>query len=274
MCRIALYTSLGSSRGLREFIESFIEASVNDFVLDSYRRGRRAHNHGWGYAYIYRVFNDLGVMHFRTSLPITSASRRAISIPRRFNWLSMIIHSRLTSAEPIDLLSSHPFHTAIPGRLSIWLVHNGAVDKGALAREMSMDNLTDMYADSYFLTQWIARNLEKPGIEHLEKVVRGLIELGITRTSLNFIALILDEKEKNVFSIALNYVCGKGLEMYDYYKLHRIHIDERALAVASATVALYMNSFYGYEIEPLENGEALFIIPQKGRVEVISRKLV
>jgi len=49
-----------------------VEASLNDFVLPSYRRGRN-HNHGRGFAYVQWLLGDLSFMHFKTSLPIPRA---------------------------------------------------------------------------------------------------------------------------------------------------------------------------------------------------------
>ena len=195
MCRIALYAAVGSPKGLGELVESFVEASLNDFVLRSYRGERRSHNHGWGFAYVQGLLGDLSFMHFKTSLPIPCA-REVLVIPKHFDWLSLILHSRLTSREPIDVLSSHPFYVSIPGRLSLWLAHNGALDKARLAKELSMEGLVDAYADSYFLAHWLARNVEKPSTDQLEKAIRRLIELGVVETSLNFVALILGEREK------------------------------------------------------------------------------
>ena len=273
MCRIALYATVGDHKGFEELVESFVEASLNDFVLHSYRRGRRSHNHGWGFAYVQGLLGDLSLMHFKTSLPLPYA-REVLAIPKRCDWLSLILHSRLTSSEPIDVLSSHPFHVSIPGRLSLWLAHNGAVDKARLAEGLSMKGLVDSYADSYFLAHWLARNLEGPSAHHLERAVANLIKLSVVEASLNFVALILDEKEKEVLCAALNYVCGKGLDLYDYYKLYRVLVGDKALVVASSTIALYMERLYGYEIDPLDNGELLLASPRRGEIAITSKRLL
>ncbi len=273
MCRIALYVAVGGPKGFGELVESFAEASLNDFVLRSYRRERRSHNHGWGFAYVQGLLGDLSFMHFKTSLPIPCA-REVMVIPKHFDWLSLILHSRLTSREPIDVMSSHPFYVSIPGKLSLWLAHNGAVNKEKLAEGLSMEALADVYTDSYFLARWLAENLKGPSADQFEEAVRELIELDVVETSLNLVALILDEKEKRVLSVALNYVCAKSLDVYDYYRLYRVLVGEKALAVASSTVALYAKKLYGYEISPLENGEMLFASPQEDGVAVVSRRLV
>jgi len=272
MCRIALYAVAGSPRGFEELVESFVEASLNDFVLHSYRKGRRSHNHGWGFACVQGLFGDLSLMHFKTSLPLPCA-KEALVVPRRFDWLSLILHSRLTSGEPIDVLSSHPFYASVPGKLSLWLAHNGGVDKERLAKELSMERLVDMYTDSYFLAHWLAKNIEGSSIDQLERTIKRLIELNAVKTSLNFVALILDEKEKRVLGAALNYVCGGGLDLYEYYKLYRVLVDDKALAVASSTIALYMEKRHGYKVDPLENGELLFVSPQEGKIVTTSRML-
>ena len=130
-----------------------MEASLNDFVLHSYKRGRN-HNHGRGFAYVQWLLGDLSFMYFKTSLPIPCA-KEALVIPEHFDWLSLILHSRLTSSEPIDVLSSHSFYMSIPGRLDLWLAHNGVLNKARLARELSREGLVDAYADSYLLAHWL-----------------------------------------------------------------------------------------------------------------------
>jgi len=131
-----------------------------------------------------------------------------------------------------------------------------------------------MYADSYFLAHWLARKMEGPSADQLERAVRELVRLNAVVTSLNFVALILDDVEKRASGVALNYVCGKGLEMYDYYKLYKVLVGDKALAVASSTIALYMEKWHGYEVSPLENGEVLFVSPQGDEITIVSRKLV
>ena len=69
----------GRSEGLRGALESFVEASLNDFVLHSYKRGR-SHNHGRGLAYVQGLLGDLSFMYFKTSLPIPCA-KEALVIP-------------------------------------------------------------------------------------------------------------------------------------------------------------------------------------------------
>lgn len=276
VCRLALYVSLNRLNGFKDLLRGFVEASVNDFVLDSFRRGRRSHDHGWGFAYVYRYLNDLGSMYFRTSLPIKTSVidvRRAIAIPRLFDWIAMVLHSRLTSGEPIDISSAHPFYVHIPGRLSLWLVHNGAVDKKMLAGSLSMDSLRDMYADSYFLAHWIANSMVEPSLESFVEAVEKLISMGVVRTSLNMAAILVSERDRDVTAIAVNYVCGDGLDVYDYYKLYRVDIGGGAIAIASSTVALYMARLGGYEIRYLENGEIVAVKPGGRGIEAVSKRI-
>ena len=61
-----------------------------------------------------------------------------------------------------------------------------------------------------------ARKVERPSTDQLEKAIKRLIELGVVETSLNFVALILEEREKGALCAILNYVCGRGLDLYDY----------------------------------------------------------
>ena len=45
-------------------------------------------------------------------------------------------------------------------------------------------------------------------------------------------------------------MCGRGLDLYDYYKLYKVLTGDKAFVVASSTMALYMERLYGYETDP------------------------
>uniref|UniRef100_A0A7J2U4I5 Glutamine amidotransferase type-2 domain-containing protein n=1 Tax=Ignisphaera aggregans TaxID=334771 RepID=A0A7J2U4I5_9CREN len=274
MCRIGLYATLNELNSFREFLYSFVEGSANDFVLDSIKKGRRSHNHGWGYAYVYKYLNDLGVMFYKTSAPITSnMPRKIVSLPKHFNWLVMLMHSRLTSGEPIDVSNSHPYHVHIPGKLSLWLAHNGSVKKDFIARELSMLGIVNMYSDTYFLSQWIATNISKPDINAFEDAIKHLIDLNIVETSLNLVAIVMDENNKRVFGAAVNYVVGKGLETYDYYKLYKVVVDRKTIIIASSTISLYMQRIFGFNVSELENRELVFVEPIDNELNITKRIL-
>ena len=142
-----MYTAVGSLKGFEGLVESFVEAPLNDFVLHSYRRGPQPR---LGLRLRPRAPRRPELHALQDLAPHTPRQRGPVT-PKHFDRLSLIPHGRLTSSEPIDVLSSHPFYVSIPGRLSLWLAHNGVLDKARLARELSMEGLVDAHADSYFL---------------------------------------------------------------------------------------------------------------------------
>lgn len=266
MCRIALYASSENGEKIKQLIECFKLGTLYDFVLDKHRRGRRAHVHGWGYAYVYELSNDMGYSMYKTSLPMTVDGIK-ISLPRYFDWILMIIHSRLTGGEPIDVVNSHPYYFHIPGGVSLWLVHNGSVDKEKLAKEIRMENLIKVYSDSYMLTQWFGKNIKGTSTKDLVEVVHNIIDLGVVKSALNFAAIIYNEIEKNVVGLAVNYVIKDYMDMYDYYALYNIWIGDKTVVISSSTTALYLSRIYGYKAELMDNGTITIVRPRKDRVE-------
>ncbi|MEM1527037.1 MAG: class II glutamine amidotransferase [Ignisphaera sp.] len=272
MCRVALYASAEDPGYLRYISRCFRLSSLNDFVLDRYRRGHRAHTHGWGYAYVYSSFNELGLSLYKTSLPITADGINMPLIPRHFDWIFMILHSRLTTEKSIDVLNSHPYYFHQPGKISIWLAHNGSLDKEKLAKDLNMESLTKNYSDSYFLTQWLGRNISSMDIEDFRSIIKDIVnkiaELGILKSALNFVAIVLDELEKKVLGLAINYIAEDYMNLFDYYTLYKADIGRKSVAIVSSTVALYLNKLYGFKAEPLSNRTIVIMYPHRESIEV------
>lgn len=273
MCRLALYASTKSCHGFEELLECFRLGSLNDFVLDSYRRGRRVHPHGWGYAYVYQMLNDMGFAFYKTSLPIFSDVIIAPEMSKYFDWIVFILHSRLTSGEPIDVLNSHPYYFNRLGEISIWLAHNGALDKGKIVEKLSAKQLAERYSDSYFLTQFIGKNITTSTKENIIEVLNNIIELNVVESSLNIVAIILDEVKKEVIGLAVNYVAEKAINMFDYYRLYRVDVGGSTVVITSSTIALYLNKLYNFAVEPLDNNTVVFVHPRKDTIDIEVRKL-
>ncbi|MEM4789741.1 MAG: class II glutamine amidotransferase [Ignisphaera sp.] len=272
MCRIALYASAEDVKYIKHISRCFKLSSLNDFVLDRYRRGRRTHTHGWGYAYIYSSFGELGLSLYKTSLPIAVDGITKPLIPNHFDWILMILHSRLTTEEPIDVLNSHPYYFHKPGKVSIWLAHNGALDKEKLAKDLGMENLVRRYSDSYFLTQWLGENISSTDLKSIVGVVKEtinrILDLGALRSALNFVTIVLDEIEKKALGLSVNYVAEDYMNLFEYYTLYKVGIGSKTYTIASSTVALYLNELYGFKVEPIDNHTIILIHPGKENIEV------
>lgn len=269
LCRIALYASVKELKNFKEFLRCFRLGSVSDFILNTYRKGHRSHMHGWGFAYIYSVSNDMGCMYFRTSIPIAFDNSMAVTAtPRYFDWILMVLHSRLTFEEPVDVMNSHPHHFSRVGEFSIWLAHNGSVDKEKIAKELGLTDIVRRYSDSYFLTQWIGRNMGGLNSKDIVDTIRSIVDLGVVRTSLNLVAIILDEIKRRVIGLALNFVAEESMDMLEYYRLYKVGIGNESVAIASSTIAAYLNKLYGISIEPLDNSTIVFVYPRKEGIDL------
>jgi glutamine amidotransferase len=267
MCRIVLYASSEGRSKIMQVFRCFKLASTYDFVLDTFRRGRRSHNHGWGYAYLYKFRNDIGYMVYKSSLPI-SFNEIKLAVPRYFEWILMVMHSRLTHEEPIDIVNTHPHSFSKAGKVSIWFVHNGSVDKERLAKDIGLEGMVKNYSDSYILTQWLGENIKSLSSKELIDLITKVIDLGVVKSALNIAAILMDEVEKKVLGIAMNYVVKEYTNLYDYYALHIVEIGDRTKIIASSTVAYYLNSIYGYRTKVLENGTVIILHPVKEAIQI------
>lgn len=270
MCRILHFVGIGKTGNLIKVVKGFKLATQHDVVLDRVRRGRRSHNHGWGAAYAFMKFDEMGFAHYKTSLPLLDEDVRRFvkGIPTDIQWIHMIMHSRLTSSEPINVFNSHPFHISIPGKLSLWFAHNGSVNKNLLARELGLEGLVNSYADSFFVAYWIAKNVDRIDVESLAKTMGRIIEIGAVETSLNSVGIIVDEASNRVVSFSLNYITGEGEKNRDYYQLLRIEASEGSVVIASSTVGYYLEKLFGWIGKPLDNGEMDFIEVREGSIEM------
>ncbi len=266
MCRLMLFGGSPDKQLLRLALKSFRLSAQFDVVLDSFRRGRRSHNHGWGATVVAMKFGELMISYFRTSLPILEEDFKAFarSIPRDAQWLYLLLHARLASQnQPIDALNSHPIHVSRPGAYSLWLAHNGTVDKRVLAEKLGLTHLLEKFTDTYFIAQWIARNVEGAEPKAFLESLKSLAELGVVESALNVAGIVLSEGGGRVFAFALNYVSKGGQELEEYYRLHLLK-SSSSIVIGSSTIFRYLNNFINVGGEGLRNGEAVVVEVKNG----------
>ncbi|MEM0027773.1 MAG: class II glutamine amidotransferase [Ignisphaera sp.] len=276
MCRILHFVGLGKTGNLIRVVRGFKLATQYDVILDRVRRGRRAHNHGWGVAYVFMKFGEMGFAHYKTALPLLDEDIRRFvkSIPMDLQWIHMVMHSRLTTLEPINMFNSHPFYINIPGKLHLWFAHNGSVNKNLLAKELGLEDLASSYADSFFIAYWIAKKVDSIDADSLSRTLSRLIEMGAVETSLNSVGIMIDEKNNKVVSFSLNYIAGEGEKNRDYYQLLRITPNQNSVVIASSTIGYYLKSLFGWRGEPLDNGEIDFIEIRDSSIELKRVKVI
>lgn len=274
MCRIALYASSGAGSGFEKLVECFVRGSLEDFMLKGFARGRGAHVHGWGYAYVYGSPNGMGIGFYRTSEPISYERVGHLAIPKPFDWAIAVLHSRLASDGPINVFNSHPHHFRGSGA-SLWLAHNGFVDKYAIAYELGAEEKeVERYSDSYFLTQWIGRSVRGAHRDGFKDAVREAVKRGFVISSLNLVAVVVDEFEERVMGVAVNYVSEDYAHAFEYYRLYTVSFGVNELAITSSTVALYLSNAHGLRVEPLDNGVIVFVYPLSNGVKVDVERLL
>ncbi len=280
VCRLGIYISIQPYRFLGEYIKSFYLASINDIALEKLRYGRRSHNHGWGFVYIAKRFGNLSLSWYKTSLPIMDRDFENIlknTIPQDADWIAINMHSRLTSREPIDLPNSHPLYVSIPGRFSLWITHNGSVDKEKISRVLGLENLRDLYADSYFLANLIGRNLRSLDDNDIIEAFKSIIDMNITVSSLNLGMLSIDEKTKEISIAILNYMAQEVLNdnnEKEYYNIYIANIDNRTFIAGSSTVMRYLAKIVRMDLRPLANGELMLIKPSEDSLKISDFRLV
>jgi len=275
MCRLLHFVSVGELNNLFVVAKAFRLSTLHDVFLDEVRRGRRSHNHGWGAAFVYMKFRELGFGYFKTSLPLLEEDFRGFvrGVPRGFHWIHMIMHSRLTVSEPINVFNSHPFHISIPGNINLWFVHNGSINKAVVAKELGLENLLDRYADSFFVAYWIAKTIDSVDSSSITKSLKKLVDLGVVETALNCAGIVVDEPSGKVVSFSLNYIGEKGEKTKNYYQLYKVMPSRNTVVVVSSTVDYYLNSLAGLRGTPLENGEIVVVEVKDNALVVENQKI-
>ncbi len=277
MCRLVI-AALRPSEALRELrilVTGLIEASAYDPYLEAVTKGKRvSHGDGWGVAAIGIARGKPVVLHHKSILPIYHEMSRPIIelfMDRlgMYDELYLALHARASSTgEPYGAEYAHPYRVDTQFG-AIWLVHNGGVDKIAIAKELGLTPW--LYTDSQLLAMYIARKVESCAkkLDDLDSCVadayrdarRFLPSCSALHTGL----LVLYQDTVRLYVSA--YVgdwdrCSDERKLY--YRLYSLAKPSIA-AIASSTLSLYIGK--ALELAHLEHGVYRLGI---GRVDRIS----
>jgi len=271
MCRILAFYGIGGFNVNRvvELLKALEKSSAKDPHLERITRGRKfSHGDGWGFT-IVAYDRDANVKHvtYRSLNPIYEEAEVLDNTINNFikhcKIVAGILHTRAAGkGEPINILSTHPYHMELNDGSSLWFAHNGSVDKNVLSKTLNMEDLKDKLSDSYFAASYISSKWSAKGIID---ILRDLIEY--TRTALNTISLVLSSD--NVKIVSTCYYTGRVNE--EYYRMYLVS-GEGVKAVASSTLVDYYLDRERYNIMTLRNREILmWTISFKGVVEKLER---
>lgn len=229
MCRFYIYSGV-PDRDLHKALALSAER-------DPYAPGGFRHGDGWGYA-VYLMNGS--VAYYRSPLPIWEDPH----LPPL--GLAGLAHARAASpGEPRGLLYAHPFQVQTRDGRILYVVHNGSVDKTALARSLGVD--PSGFSDSWLLALFLASRWDDPKAAVDEA-------LQYVKTALNIAVLELPGPRAYAYSY---YELPEGdSERYArYYALYRA-VGDGWEAVMSSTLTRHVEA----RVEPLERGR-LYELP-------------
>jgi len=233
MCRILIAT--GEGEKLRELALAMRSASHRDPYKASRGRGW-SHRDGWGYLLVTRD----GLQHYRStnSLPSDSAGFETL-----LNSISdgsiLMMHSRAASQGEISLINTQPFVISTEGGAMAWLIHNGDLDReavaGMLERGPGEDALKGL-SDSYVLAMYVGEAMRSAEGD-VSPFLMNLTEH--VKTTLNAALLVMRNKSIRTTVVAYsNPDYAKDPRNWNYSRV--IHLEEPAvMALASSTLELY-----------------------------------
>ncbi len=259
MCRLLMYVFKNRSTFWNKVIDSFYLASTNDTILWEIA-GKKTHSHGWGYV-VYRFRKDkASISYYRTPMSISNDFEGIDTLKSlgksEYDVQILIAHSRLTGVKEVkNIENTHPYMEHVTGKFTLWLAHNGRVNKPGIAREVRLEDYVKAYSDTYFLTKYLASKIS-PVVNgyRIANVLNEIISKGYVVSALNIVALLMVSDEK-VYGFALNYVAPRASEREKYYKLYFSSLSTNEKLIASSTFTKY---FKEKEFTALDNGDLIF----------------
>lgn len=217
---------------------------------DPYKPGRnKRHGDGWGI--IGFNLNPQKLLYYKSDQPLYQEPNLLKKVIEGFiiGDHAMIIHARAAGPSlPISAKTSHPFSIELDDGRSLFLAHNGSIDKSEIAAELNLKNLTAIYPDSYFILRLIAR---RGGSEVFENVIRSIIERNLVKTALNLLLMEIGPKMEEVKILGFSYYVKEADEKY--YSMFILE-KEGAKAIVSSSIANKASELGWYKIK-LEIGK-------------------
>ncbi|AHC52030.1 glutamine amidotransferase [Sulfolobus acidocaldarius SUSAZ] len=224
MCRMFAYYGSSWSK-----VEELFNCLSRSAQRDPYFNGS-SHKDGWGFVIVTRD----KVIHYRSGRPIFEDR-----LPIKLDDQEMIVvfHARqASSGNPVGSQFSHPY-LEVNQNGSIFLAHNGSVDKEGLVKQLSIDS--EYVVDSELALKFLSSYKDlSEGVEALKNY---------TKSALNLIVVNISRQgEAELYY--LNYVSpshwdrvksGRTSASPNYYDLY-IN-NEYGVSVFSSTLSYYCN---------------------------------
>jgi predicted glutamine amidotransferase len=262
LCRLLVV--LGSRRGVDRIratlIDSLVKAARNDpYGGALFGSDEISHRDGWGFVRI--LMGREGVyaeLLGRSLSPIFEDP--GIDIPKGSEGFSsaeiLMLHARAASkGMPINIFSTHPTEALTPQGYRLYMIHNGAVDKSSVLRELGVEldaPYARRYNDTHFLTQLIASKV-KEGIDR--SLIYGAAKH--VKTALNIGITLVKDREAQVAVGSLYKLGGEHEDLRkkkdNYYKLYE-GFDGDLRIYASSTLIDHYRPEENIEWKILENG--------------------
>jgi len=244
MCRITAVLGKGSSLYsiYPEIVKGLYGAARYDpYSVDLFGPGEESHKDGWGRLNIQLYEGDLSISHIRSMKPIYKEKppiRLSLSPLEEFiedTFFIDFMHARAGSTGmPKNFFSIHPFKEETKEGYILYLMHNGAVYKELLLKELGIDvdsEYASLYTDSYFLAKYLSRYVSD---KLNREIVKDLIRF--TKTALN-LGIVLITKQEIYILLGSYYKKGdKPKEMRNYYKMYFVEYNESVIYLSSTIV--------------------------------------
>jgi glutamine amidotransferase len=241
LCRVLI--TYGRLSALRGYYPELIRGLVGASHYDPYKArlaGPEAASHGdgWGRVTAFVGSGGIAVSFYRSLAPIyvdtPPQSIPETSIGRLSDLLLVdMVHARAASrGMPVNVMSVQPFEYQTSTGSRLFLIHNGSVDKEALAVEVEGINRTvlERYSDTYVMGLWLAQRLrDSIDVEllgELKEHVKTALNLGLILVTPDSVELLAGSYYSKEFP----------QERRDYYKMYYAELPGGSMVLASSTI--------------------------------------
>lgn len=258
MCRII--GSIGRYSILKQYYSELIKGIIGSSEYDPYAvkafgPEEPSHKDGWGRTTIFAGIHKIAVYTYNSLSPIfIDKPQENIPEPELIKFSDPItidlLHVRAGSTGmPVNYFSVQPFKAQTRSGAILFLMHNGSVNKDALANDLESkvsEKVLKRYSDSYLLTLKLAEIIEDDidinVIRELKKYVKTALNVGIT--------VIAENKIIVVFG---SYHTASSKERQDYYRMYIARINDHNFIYTSST----MVDFSEYKPKSISNWEEI-----------------
>ncbi len=246
-------------------VRALVKAARHDVLLEPLVADEPEHCDGFGYVLYtpsslvivkHDAADQLGVCREACESNLHALEEAAGEVCRELErvggngfWAYLVMHARRAgSGEPRGSVHAHPYIVTCLGRngsKQYFLVHNGGVDKNAIASRLLRASINaSLVTDSNVLAEALLRGWGRSSLSEFKRRFQAL--LGYVKTAL--ITATLAVGVEGACIIATSYVREDlSLEKRRYYETYLVRSNGLA-AIASSTVSKYLEEM-GLELD-------------------------